>query len=462
MKTTIVAAAVFSSLFVGAMSTAHATSYLDDYNDAATKNDSWPTTFGSPYVKQMNTIRDNALRQYHILGSRMVDAMDDLAKNGDTGRVAALDVEIKALHKDLNTMGVPSGDTVDYEMLTDGALAAVSYEVPKSKNPRGVNPEAVAQVTGAVSTSEKSQRPSYEGWVAPVKVAPVVITEPTESVLKVPHTNILMPRPVVDAVVKAETVTNADAQRHEGEAHNERMAAAYHRDVIAHESGSAHSVDENAVAQSKEAAAHSVRMAEALSAHSAPLMLKGQVHSDTSEMATDPTEEVTEETVSVREAPVMLKGQVHDVAPVAVTKTNPETSKPVVASKPTVKAPVTETLPARPKAQPVTKAVPQVAPVVNNYYHTDVNRNAVSRDEFHKESRKLSAGVSSALAVSGLPQIAGKTVTMGLGAGSFDGSSAVALGATVTPQDSNVAIKFGVGYDSEHNAALSGGIGIGF
>ncbi|WP_279355935.1 YadA C-terminal domain-containing protein [Enterobacter cloacae] len=84
------------------------------------------------------------------------------------------------------------------------------------------------------------------------------------------------------------------------------------------------------------------------------------------------------------------------------------------------------------------------------------------KDEVGENRKEANAGIAGAMAVAGLPQVnANQKFMVSAGAGTFNGESAVAVGASVNVND-NVVIKAGVSDDTENNFGGNVGVGFGF
>lgn len=416
-------------------------------------------------------------------------------KNGDAGSYAKV------------MAAKPAYDAYFAEAITkDSSQVRVDRGVTfadPAQNPHQTNPQAVSQVTNVPVevTHGASQRPSYEGWVKPVETAPMVdlvastpkahvpeveiedlpdtitvkvnpvvipkvsdTSKPVHEVevedlpdtIKVTANPVVIPTVVnhVDGTAHKEPTADDIAQAKERQSHADRYA---HKEAPAlpHVDGTAHSEPTaDDVAQSKEAAAHASRYAH----KEAPAV----IHETATKTPVVHTQTLTDSTKSV---------PMTDLVPASKVLHETATKRPVIhaqtltASTPKVTKPVTQSISmtslvaSKPVAKASTQAV--TAPAVNNYYTTNVNHDAVSHEEFHKESRKLAAGVSGAMALSGIPQVIGDNVSMGLGGGSYDGQSAVALGFTVTPVQ-HLAVKAGVSWDSTQTAGVQVGAAIGW
>ncbi|MBT1728393.1 YadA-like family protein [Enterobacter quasimori] len=84
------------------------------------------------------------------------------------------------------------------------------------------------------------------------------------------------------------------------------------------------------------------------------------------------------------------------------------------------------------------------------------------RDEVDNNKKQANAGISGAMAMAGLPQVqTNKKVMFSAGAATYQGESALAVGASVN-FNSNVIAKVSFSDDTANDMGASVGVGIGF
>ena len=81
--------------------------------------------------------------------------------------------------------------------------------------------------------------------------------------------------------------------------------------------------------------------------------------------------------------------------------------------------------------------------------------------DLKKGQQRSDAGVSMALALANVPMVMGKTLSLGVGLGSFNGESGAAVKAQFVPT-SNVVVSLGGATGSQGGSAVAGGVSIGW
>lgn len=357
--------------------------------------------------------------------------------------------------------------------------------VDPAQNSHQTNPQAVSQVTGVAAQGASqgaSQRPSYAGWVSPsqnghavnpqavpqVKAdsAPVVYAGESIRPNTGAHTPEVETQPVPEVIkgtVNLGSLIVVETPKAAPEVETQPTP-----EVI-----------KTTVDLSNLVKADAPKAAPEVETQPVPETIKDSVDltkvitlKDVKPMTslTPATKTVPMETLKPATKPIKQTDLVPASKPVAKVLHETATKRPVVhAQTPTASIkPVTQSVPmtslvaSKPVTQSITKAVPQVAPVINSYY---VNQDAVGHKELsqaiNKEHRQMSAAVAGAVGIASIPSVAGKTFSMGAGVGHYDDQSALTVGSTVAVAE-NVAVKFGVSYDTQHNLGEGAGIAWGF
>ena len=95
-------------------------------------------------------------------------------------------------------------------------------------------------------------------------------------------------------------------------------------------------------------------------------------------------------------------------------------------------------------------------------FKKDTNRSFQNMDKkIDKNHRKALAGVSSAMAMSSIPPVEGKVVSMGVGGGSYGGQSALAFGSKFKI-GGKASASTALSYDSQRNLGVAAGLAIGW
>ena len=97
----------------------------------------------------------------------------------------------------------------------------------------------------------------------------------------------------------------------------------------------------------------------------------------------------------------------------------------------------------------------------NHEYYQD-KRNAKTDRHISKVSKESSAGISSALAASAIPQVlSNQRYSFGAAIGGYQGESAIAVGLSARATES-LTVKASVGADSQNNVSYAAGASFGY
>ena len=82
-------------------------------------------------------------------------------------------------------------------------------------------------------------------------------------------------------------------------------------------------------------------------------------------------------------------------------------------------------------------------------------------NKIDKNHHKAMAGISSAMAMTSIPRVEGKVVSIGLGGGSYGGQSAMAFGSNFKIGD-RASARTSLSYDTRNTMGVAAGISIGW
>ncbi|MCP1680648.1 YadA family autotransporter adhesin [Kerstersia gyiorum] len=83
------------------------------------------------------------------------------------------------------------------------------------------------------------------------------------------------------------------------------------------------------------------------------------------------------------------------------------------------------------------------------------------QEKVRSNHRQANAGIASAMAMTAIPAVPGKTLSLGFAASGYRGEQALAIGANINPRE-NLAFKLSASVDSQRNTGVAAGMAFGW